>query len=349
MKYKNTFLVFRMLPFFLPWAFRPSFASMHSVAYTGSRDSTFILPVKQTDLIIVRTNNINLSISTWANPVAKLVVTTEPNYWQNYLSVKMRPDSAGILIEVGPVPEDSRRRGNHKLLQPINVTLEVPDGHPFVIESMFGKLDIVSDLKAAQIVFTNGDFTANNIQRLKLDIQFAKAHLGNIDQASIVCSNSTLIAGNCHILELGSMFSTIAVAIVNRLTLTSNNDDFSIADLGVGGGHKSFGSLRIGKLRNGFTLRGENADISFEAIETTVDSVKIDDQFGKLYIPVKGLVNYSVHFEGKFASVKSDFHLKPDRSETEFGDQRFTVKEGKGQENATALSLHCDNCEIDFK
>jgi hypothetical protein len=150
-------------------------------------------------------------------------------------------------------------------------------------------------------------------------------------------------------LQLSSMFATIDLKTVNQLTLTSNNDAISIDDLGTATGRKTFGSLKIGKLRKGFSLDGQNADVSFKEISATVETIKIDDQFGKLTIPVEGLSGFSFHFDGMFATVRSSLPRKQVGDPNQFNHTEFTIDKGAGGGKFPLIDLHCNNCQVDLE
>jgi hypothetical protein len=351
MKHKIAFLTLWMILFFLTCFARSATAIIHQAAEQRPGDSTFTLSLKQADRITIHTTSIRLSIRKWSYPKAQLVVSADPLAWHDFLSVSMRSDSGGILVEMGPTQDESGNRGNivSGNLQSVEAVLTIPDDHPFLLRSAFTNVGIGLDLEKAEINVINGELTAGSFHRLDLFAAFAKVHLHNIDQASVHLASSTIVAGNCGTLRLESSFSNITFTTVDQLTFNSSSDDYSIDGLGAASGHKFFGSMKIGKLRKNFSLFGSSADISFQEIAASADTMKIDDRFAKLHIPVKSLLNFAVSFEGRFTKVESDFHRNPTNGETGFGNEKFTAREGAGQGKVAEMDIHCDNCEVDFR
>jgi len=397
MKRNNVLWQFCFVLVFLSTAFQRAAAADNAAAASDNaaaagdnrkiaenRDSTFILPIRQADHITVRTSNINLTIRRWADPKAQLVVTAAPADWDGDLLVSMRSGADGIIVEMGPKPRS--RNGVVRLSdtwRSIKATLDIPDGHEFVLNTAFANVDILSDfmmgnftvnngeLTAANIpqlelntqfakvhlndchtgdiTVNNGELTASSIPQLKLNVQFAKVHLKDCHQASITANNTTLTIGTVDILQLGSMFSNIDLTTVNQLKLTSNNDAIEITDLGEATGRKTFGSFRIGKLRKGFSLVGQNADVSIREIAATLENLKVEDQFAQLHIPIDGIPGFSLHFEGMFATVKSGLPRKPAGNRNELNHTEFTMDKGAAGGKWPVISLSCNNCEVDLE
>lgn len=384
MKRNKTFPIFCIFLIFLSAAFRPAIAAIQIAQRSEYRDLTFTLPIRQADRITVRTSNINLTIRRWADSKAQLVVTAAPADWNGVLKVSMKSNSDGILVELRPKPRDEGGEDRlSKSWSEIKATLDIPDGHEFVLGTSFANVEILSDFKTGNITvnngeltassipqlelnaqfakvrlndcqlgnitLNNGELTASSIPQLKLNAQFAKVHLSACHQASVTANNTTLTIGTVDILQLGSAFSSIDLTTVNQLKLTSNNDALAIADLGEATGRKTFGSFRIGKLRKGFSLVGQNADVSIREISATVDTIKIDDQFAQLHIPVDGIPGFSLHFEGSFATVKTSLPSKPVGDRTELNHTEFTINKGTSGGKFPMVNLHCNNCEVDLE
>ncbi len=381
MKKNNVLSLFSVALLAMSIASNPASAAPATQGYT---DSTFTLSLNQGDHINVSTSNINLTIRRWADSKAKLVVTAAPADWESDLRVIMRPGSGGIVVELSPKPNYN---GGSIRLSPswssIKATLDIPDGHEFELSSSFANVDLLSDFKKgkitlnngeltasaipelelnaqfskvhltscvrAKITLNNGELTASAIPQLDLKAQFAKVHLTSCQQAEVTANNTTMTIGTVENMQLGSQFSHIELTTVNRLTLTSNNDELSIAELGEAAGRKTFGSFKIGKLKKGFSLLGQNADVSFREIASTVDTLKIKDQFANLHLPVDGLPAFSLSFEGDFAHVRTSLPRKVDDDRNEMNHYEFTISKGIGSGKFPTFSLHCNNCEVDLE
>jgi hypothetical protein len=337
---------------FLAWTPRPAAANPRSTAavQTTPQDSTFILPLKPSDRIIFNILNINLTIKRSASTKAQLVVSTPQDSWQGHLKVRMQQESGGVRVDFGPQTNEKGYNDISEVVRSTKATLEIPDGHPLTLSSSFATVEIVPDLEKANIVLNNGVLIAGDIHRLELTAHFSKVHIGNSDQASITSGNSTIKTGNYNTLELQSNFSNITLPTVNSLDFNSGNDTYSITDLGEAKGHKTFGSMQIGKLRKGFSLLGQNTDIAFEEISATVDTVRIDNHFSKVHLPVKGISNFRVRFEGAFSKVIADFQRNSGPDENNYNNKlQFTARVGPDQGKGPIFDVHCDNCEVWFK
>lgn len=260
------------------------------------------------------------------------------------------------------------------------MTIMVPAGCKLDLENKYGDIVIGMNVDEAKLKVSNGALDAQDIKDLKLEGTYCNANLGNIDKAEIEFTNGTFRAQNINDLDMDTKSSTIEYEKGKYLYLRSQNDNLTIDAIDKIDGRKVYGSIKIDQLNNSFDLEGNNVDIKFRNISQDVTLIKINNKYGDVRLPVKGLTNYFVDFIGNYSTVFAPFQKevvkeeekKPAEGETtakntmddirvtyaqkgtgtslgEVAPRHFTSTVGDTKGKHTRIELTCHSCTVDFK
>jgi hypothetical protein len=262
------------------------------------------------------------------------------------------------------------------------MTIMLPEGCKLDVENKYGDVVIAMNIGEAKLKITNGALDAQDFKDLQFTGNYCTANLGNITNAEIEFNNGTFRALDIKDLDMDSKSSTIEYENGNYLYLRSQNDHYTVDAIDKVDGRKLYGSIKIDKLNNSFDLEGNNVDIKFRNIAPTVTLIKINDSYGDLRLPVKGLTNYYVDFIGNYSSVFAPFQkevvkedVKPGEPEVvevpiktitdnngqlhkvstvrgtlgETAPRHFTSTTGNIKGQHTRIELTCHSCTVDFK
>ncbi|WP_276479712.1 DUF4097 family beta strand repeat-containing protein [Paraflavitalea pollutisoli] len=260
------------------------------------------------------------------------------------------------------------------------MTIMVPAGCKLDLENKYGDIVIGMNVDEAKLKVSNGALDAQDIKDLKLEGTFCNANLGNIDKAEIEFTNGTFRAQNINDLDMDTKSSTVEYEKGKYLYLRSQNDNLTIDAIDKIDGRKVYGSIKIDQLNNSFDLEGNNVDIKFRNISQDVTLIKINNKYGDVRLPVKGLTNYYVDFIGNYSTVFAPFQKevvkeeekKPAEGEAaakstledvrityarkgtgtslgEVAPRHFTSTVGDTKGKHTRIELTCHSCTVDFK
>lgn len=261
------------------------------------------------------------------------------------------------------------------------MTIMVPAGCKLDLENKYGDIVIGMNVDEAKLKVSNGALDAQDIKDLKLEGTYCNANLGNIEKAEIEFSNGTFRAQNINDLDMDTKSSTVEYEKGKYLYLRSQNDNLTIDAIDKIDGRKVYGSIKIDQLNNSFDLEGNNVDIKFRNISQDVTLIKINNKYGDVRLPVKGLTNYFVDFIGNYSTVFAPFQKevvkeeekKPAEGEVattknnlddvkivsygtrkgaglgEVAPRHFTSTVGDNKGKHTRIELTCHSCTVDFK
>ena len=191
--------------------------------------------------------------------------------------------------------------------------------------------------------------------------------------------NGRFTAKDAEDLDLDTKYATIEAGSVKKLMVRSTNDEYEIEEVGTITCRKNYGNLRITKLNNSMELDGTNADVKIRNIGSGLESIKINDKYADIRLPMRNVKNYNVVYHGAYSTVYAGFDKKPitDKEETKSApkgetasaaiagtnrnqfvtirehnaetdsDSHFTATVGDGK--GAKLDLKCQNCTVDFK
>lgn len=264
-----------------------------------------------------------------------------------------------------------------------HITVFVPVDVQLDIRNRYGDVTIAMNVEKAHLEISNGTLDAQDIKNLELVGRLCHANFSNIDRALVEFENGDLRAREIDDLDLDSKGATIEYEKGDYLYMRSQNDEIIIDEIKKVEGRKTYGNIRIDKLRGDFDLEGNNADVKLRDIDTEVKLIRINNKYADLRLPVRNLVNYFVDFNGYYSMVYAPFRKDIPREDPaketnkadtvtvvavqtgkvrengahrifrqEGGDvapHRFTSTVGDVKGRHTRFEIICNSCTLDFK
>ena len=120
-------------------------------------------------------------------------------------------------------------------------------------------------------------------------------------------------------------------------------------------------------------MDGTNADIKVRNIAASVETIKFDDKYADIRLPLRNVKNYTINYMGAWSTVYGNFEKGPYTGKAfktstsvketieekmkalneAFGgdgistDSKFSATVGNGK--GAAIDMKCQNCTVDFK
>lgn len=374
-----------------------------------SKEITTEVAASKVQDIYIENNSRNIEIKTWEQPKVKIVTTiyyegegtkVSDEEWFEKLNISLRSAASSIKIKSGTVGSgsysiaggsfawssgnntavfnaDGKNIGSQSKLKR-QVTIYVPKDNKVDLETKYAEVLISGNLNKLNADITNGGLEMQDVANLTLRSKYANISTGNIKYGEVELINGRLIMKDANELDLDTKYATIEAGMVKKITLRSTNDEYEIEEVGSLQGRKNYGNLRITKLLNSFELDGTNADIKVRNITASLESIKINNKYADIRLPMREVKNYSVTYLGAYSTVYAGFEKKPVLIEKEpltksgnakedglaenlrsinrslarstgdgDSDGHFTATVGDGK--GAKLDLKCQNCTVDFK
>lgn len=191
------------------------------------------------------------------------------------------------------------------------MTIYVPSGSKLDIETRYSDVQLPAGLGDVLLDITNGNLEAENMDKLRLRSKYSNANIRDIKEAEIEFANGRFTANNIDDLDIDSKYSTIEMASAKKIKMISTNDEFEVEDVADIRGRKNYGNLRITRLTGSLEVDGSNADIKIRNVGNNVKSIKVDNRYADIRIPLRETKNYTVDFLGSYSTVYADFEKKP--------------------------------------
>jgi hypothetical protein len=360
--------------------------------------------------IYIENNNRTIEIKTWEQPKVKIVTTifyegegtkVSDEEWFEKLNISLRSAASSIKIKSGTVGGGSYTingsayawssgSGNNTAVFNSNgqnigtqsklkrqVTIYVPKDNKVDLETKYAEVLISGNLNKLNADITNGGLEMQDVANLTLRSKYANVSTGNIRTGEVELINGRLIMKDADELDLDTKYATIEAGLVKKINIRSINDEYELEEVGSLQGRKNYGNLRITKLNTAFDLEGTNADVKVRNIAATLESIKINNKYADIRLPMRNVKSYAVTYLGAYSTVYAGFEKKPvieketpvktgnskedgladnlrtiNRSFARAGgdgdaDSHFTASVGDGK--GAKLDLKCQNCTVDFK
>lgn len=372
--------------------------------------STEVNATKAQD-IYIENNNRTIEIKTWEQPKVKIVTTiyyegegtkVTDEEWFEKLNISLRSAASSIKIKSGSVGggsytingsafswssgagnntavfnADGKNIGTQSKLKR-QVTIYVPKDNKIDLETKYAEVLISGNLNKLNVDITNGGLELQDVSNLTLRSKYANVSTGNLKNAEVELINGRLIMKDADELDLDTKYATVEAGTVKKISIRSINDEYELEEVGSLQGRKNYGNLRITKLNSSFDLDGTNADVKIRNIAASLESIKINNKYADIRLPMRNVKNYSVAYLGAYSTVYAGFEKKP-MDEKEIASKTSTTKElaavagtrpsasrynsfaggdGDADSHFTAtvgdgkgakLDLKCQNCTVDFK
>jgi hypothetical protein len=375
-----------------------------------SKEISMELPASKSAEIYIE-NSRNLNIKVWDQPKVKIVTTVmydgDSNKvtdaeWFEKMNFTFRNTANSIKIKVGAngnnyyiVNDNNVSWGGANLDFGNNivagqgkvkksVTIYVPKENNLDIDSKYAEISIDGNLNKLNVDITNGGLDIGDVTKLFLRSKYSNVNVGNIKTGEVELINGRFIAKDADDLDLDTKYATIEAGSVKKLMIRSTNDEYEMEEVGSITCRKNYGNLRITKLLKSMDLDGTNADVKIRNISEGVETIKINNKYADIRLPMRNVKNYTVAYQGPYSTVYSNFEKKPveekeaskttgkkfnqvsdlksanvngsfafsgtfapDNNPDNNLDSHFTATVGDGK--GAKLDLKCQNCTVDFK
>jgi len=364
---------------------------------------------KSADIYLENTQR-NIQIKTWDQPKVKVVTTVyyegegtkvSDEEWFEKLNISVKSLGSGIRIKSGTVSSSGSYTVNGSTWawnsgsggvaifnsegQNIGtksdakryVTIYIPTANKLDIESKYADVTVANNVTKVNADITNGNLELQDAGTLTLRSKYANVTAGSIKNAEIEFINGRLILKDIEDLDIDTKYSTIEVASVQKVNLISTNDEYEFDEVGALQGRKNYGNLRITKLTKSIDLDGTNADVKVRNILAGVETIKFNNKYADIRLPLRNLKSYTVNYVGPYSNVYANFEKKPlvikeskdddamtkgidkavkdamriaERYGADTGantDSKFTATVGDGK--GAKIDMKCQNCTVDFK
>ena len=265
-----------------------------------SKEISMELPVAKSAEIYIE-NSRNLDIKVWDQPKVKIVTSVMYDgdsskvpdaEWFEKMNFSFRSTSNSIKIKIGAngnnfyiVNGNTVSWGGTNLDFANNVaagqgkgkksaTIYVPKENNLDIDSKYAEIIIDGNLNKLNVDITNGGIDMGDINKLFLRSKYSNVSVGNIKTAEVELINGRFIAKDAEDLDLDTKY---AITI----------------------------------LFNSIELDGTNADLKIRNIAEAVASIKINDKYADIRLPMRNVKNYSVTYQGAYSTVYANFEKKP--------------------------------------
>lgn len=296
--------------------------------------------------IKIHSSNRNIELQSWKED--KIKITSSISNVENQSAetlekfISVREMSTSINININTVnwggPNSSKKE----------ITIYVPQSSKISLDSKYGNVTLKNDFDNIDLDITNGNLDAENIGQLKLESKYGNANFAEIKNGEVDFMNGNFSASSIGEAELDTKYSNIEIGTVKKLDFTSTNDEYEIDEVKDIVGRKNYGNLRISKLTAAIDIAGTNTDVKIKSIASSVTSIKFDDKYANLRLPLKNLKDYNVDIKGTYNTVYPDKQTTDleNKYVTEL-DNSYNFKNGTG--TSAKVQIKCSNCTIDLK
>nr|WP_294989133.1 hypothetical protein [uncultured Sediminibacterium sp.] len=291
--------------------------------------------------IYIENSSIALQVKTWDQPKVKLVTTVyyenESNLtdieWFDKVGISLKALGTSVKIKsnntrfgsnysytttdrysLEPVVVSGFRTSTFNSVRVANIKTQkkilviyVPAGSKMDIESKYADVQLPTGIGDVLLDISNGNFEAENLNKLRLRSKYSNANVRDIKEAEIEFANGRFSANNIDDLDIESKYATIEMASAKKIKMISTNDEFEVEDAAEISGRKNYGNLRITRLTSSLELDGSNADIKVRNVGSNVKLIKVDNRYADIRIPLRDTKNYGVNFLGSYSTVYGDF------------------------------------------
>ncbi|MBN8699591.1 MAG: hypothetical protein J0L54_08250 [Chitinophagales bacterium] len=311
----------------------------------------------------------NLMQNTLINEVATgtqtgKVITSQLGGWTEDIS-KLKP-----LIQPGNIITYQQWGTGTGFLIP--VTIYLPSNASIELVNKYSGVQISGNIKKSYFNLTNTVLDVENAGNVRITSKFCTLNFGVIGECEADISNSTFRADAIKKMEIESTRSTVEYRIGDSIYIRSNLDNsYTIEEINVAEGRLLHSNVKLEKLNKKVDFDGNNYDLKIRQISPDAALIKINNSWADMRLPVRGLSNYTVNFDGKNCAVFAPFEIVPEKREEpeaakpglvfSMGEtylknsQRpnvpryFKASFGSASGIPTRFEITCQQCIVDFK
>jgi len=351
--------------------------SMERVRGMNKKEISMEVNFSRNGTVTIKNLSRKLVIKTFNEKKVKLVTTVyaEPGYekkdidWERELNIGIDQGKNEVTIrpeETRTVSATSTSGGsmtlsyayaapgsgqvNYSKNRKSEVVIYIPTGAKLVVENKYNDVAILNDLTTLDADLMNVNLKMMNADKAIIKSRYGSVNAGNIKDASLNLLNCKFNSGNINKLIIDSRYSTVTFKNSGVIDITSVSDQYTMAQAGTLTVNKNFGKLNIAELRNSIDFTGASADMNIGEINASAKSIKINNKYADVKLPVKQLNNYTVQFDGNYSKVFTPFETE---TETNNGrrttNTNFTKTVGNVKKDFTAFAVNCISCSVDFR
>jgi hypothetical protein len=277
----------------------------------------------------------------------------------------------------------ARSSGNRKSgsKPKVRLTVYVPEKASLEIDNSYGNIYLGGVMNKLELDAKNCTIEAKNINSGRLKLKYAHLVMQDGTDLEVALENGDMKAKSIGTLDIDSKYSDVDIDKVDRIIMRSNNDEYNIEELGDLDGRKNYGSMRVEQLSKAFTLTGSNADVKIRRVSGSTETIKIDNKYADIRLPLRDVSNYQIFFEGAYSTIFAAFEkeeMKPEERPSWFvkktnksnengpavassnwnsdcnycptdANSAFKASGGDTKGKTTKIEIRCPNCTVDFK
>lgn len=239
----------------------------------------------------------------------------------------------------------------------INRDLELflPPGVNVNINSRYADVMVESNLDELRATINHASLQIVDCKKATIRGNYTLVTARHIDNGTIEINNGELMVKEMVKGGITSKNCSVSLISSTDITIHSTDDQYDLDVVNDLHGTKDFGDLRIVRVKGSVDLTGNNADIKIRNILPSASLIRIDNKYASMELPVAGLTNYSVVFEGKFTKVLAPFAKQETPGQPAPAidgppaDASFKATVGDSKGSHTEFKLNCSTCTVDFK
>lgn len=254
----------------------------------------------------------------------------------------------------------------------IPVTIYLPSNANIELVNKYSGVRVSGNINNGYFNLTNTVLDVENAGNVRITAKFSTVNFAAIGVCEADISNSTFRAEAIKKMEIESTRSTVEYRTGDSLYIRSNLDNsYTIEEINVAEGRLLHSNIRIEKLNKRIDFDGNNYDVKIRQIDAEAEMIKINNSWADMRLPVRGLRNYTVNFDGKNCAVFAPFEITPEKREEPEADkpglafnmgetylknsQRpnapryFKASSGTASGKPTRFEITCQQCIVDFK
>lgn len=346
------------------------------------RSVSFEVNCKPDGKVVIKNLSQKVIVRTFNENKVKIVTTvnvengtdTDDVDWTKALNLEIESNKEGVTIskQVRTVSLTATGSGNMTLAYSNNKSVQggevveskiyntssrtpleifIPVNAKVTIDSKYNDIIILNDLSSIEATLTNANIKMEAAQKAIINSRYGNVNAGAIGEANVVLLNCRFTSGDIDTFKINSRYSTVTFDNSRVIDITSISDQYQMNRVGSMTVNKAFGKLSLAYLSNSIVFTGSSSDLNIGAINSSASTVKIDNKYADMKLPLTSLENYSLNFDGKYSSVFTPFEkVRINAADSMHrASANFTRTAGSLNKNYTAFNVSCVSCSVDFR
>lgn len=189
----------------------------------------------------------------------------------------------------------------------IDYLVDIPKDRDLNITNKYGNV-VIDELEAKGVFSVSyGAITAGKIKTpagspLKLEVNYGKADLETVNDATIDIKYSKMNADEIGTLVMDSKYSTISISKSKSIDLQSKYDGINVDELGRLKSESKYTNYKIGLLTESFVLNTGYGSVKIGKVDPKFERIDITNSYGGINIGMNGL-NYKLKADCSYCDV----------------------------------------------